>query len=406
MDDLSATDRCVKCGLCLPHCPTFTLTGNEADSPRGRISLMQWLDEAAEISPGLLTHIDRCLECGACEAMCPSKVPFGALMDTTRARLAPYHQGRFSNRLAGRVGAKLLASPRGLRLAGPFLEGYRRLGLAVLLGKLPGIAGRFNRLLAGRMQAGMAPGKHQPASPPTGETTTRLHLFPGCTGHALDQQTLNAAQRLLMALGYEARISKNTACCGALHQHNGYPETAASLAAHNRAALNDDAPIISIASGCAAHLQDYDTLDSGGASPPFSPRVSEIMAFLARQDPAALHFAPCDDPVGVYIPCTQRNALQQAEAVFKVLGWIPGLETRPINPQGGCCGAAGNYMLTQPEFSDALGDRMVERVIDSQVHTLLTTNIGCAMHLRARLRKRGVRIDVIHPVTLLWKQLG
>ena len=255
MDDLSATDRCVKCGLCLPHCPTFTLTGNEADSPRGRISLMQWLDDAAEISPGLLTHIDRCLQCGACEAMCPSKVPFGALMDTTRARLVPQHPHGFIDRVLGRAGAKLLASPRALQLAGPLLVAYRHLGLPLLLGKLPGMAGRLNRLLAGR--TGTASGSGRPRKHVTKheKTAPRLHLFPGCTGHTLDQQTLEAAQHLLLALGYDVRITKNTACCGALHQHNGQPGTAASLAAHNRAALNDDTPVISIASGCAAHLQ-------------------------------------------------------------------------------------------------------------------------------------------------------
>lgn len=406
MDDLSATDRCVKCGLCLPHCPTFTLTGNEADSPRGRISLMQWLDDEAEISPGLLTHIDRCLQCGACEAMCPSNVPFGALMDTTRARLAPHHQRGFIDRVLDRVGTKLLTSPRALQLAGPLLEGYRQLGLPVLLGKLPGMAGRLNRLLAGRTDAKTDSGRRCGPDPTHKETTARVHLFPGCTGHALDQQTLNAAQGLLLALGYDAVIRTNTACCGALHQHNGHPDTAASLAAHNRAALNDDAPIISIASGCAAHLQHYDTLDVGGASTPFSPRVSEITAFLATQNPASLHFGPCKHPVGVYMPCTQRNALQQSQAVFEVLNWIPQLETHLINPQGGCCGAAGSYLLTQAEFSDALGDQMAERIVDSRVRTLLTTNIGCAIHLQARLRKQGVRVEVIHPVTFLWKQFG
>ncbi len=404
MDDLSATDRCVKCGLCLPHCPTFTLTGNEADSPRGRISLMQWLDEAPDISPGLLTHIDRCLSCGACEAMCPSKVPFGALMDTTRARLAPQHHNSFVDRVLSLVGTGLLTSPRALRMAGPLMGGYRRLGLPVLLGKLPGTAGRLNRFLRGRTDPGTAPAPSTLPQHPE-ETGTRLHLFPGCTGHALDQQTLDDAQHLLLALGFDAVTSRATACCGALHQHTGHPDTADSLATHNRAALNDDAAVISIASGCAAHLQNYDSLHTVDTSPPFSTRVSEIMAFLARQDSASLDFVPCEHPVGVYIPCTQRNALHQSQAIFDVLNWIPGLETRHINPQGGCCGAAGSYMLTQPEFSDLLGDKVAEQVIGGDVRTLLTTNIGCSIQLQARLHEQGARVDVIHPVSLLRRQL-
>lgn len=422
MDDLSATDRCVKCGLCLPHCPTYTLTGNEADSPRGRISLMQWLDEDPEISPGLLTHIDRCLYCGACEAMCPSQVPFGVLMDTARARLAVQRKRRLSERIFSRISTGLLASPPALRLASPLLGAYRRLGLPVLLGKLPGVAGRLNRLLAGtrgslgRQKSACTTQPAQTALPVSGdskkpgasgrgETQALVHLFPGCTGRALDGQTLHDAQSLLHALGLNAVISRNTVCCGALHQHTGRPDTAISMATHNRATLNDEAPIISIASGCAAHLKNYDALDASSDSALFSPRVSEIMAFLAGQDPAALRLNPCEHPVGLYIPCTQRNALQQSQALFEVLGWIPQLEIRQVNPQGGCCGAAGSYLLSQPEFSDALGDAVAERVIDSGVRTLLTTNIGCSIQLQARLRARGITVEVIHPVTLLWRQL-
>jgi len=432
MNDLSATDRCVKCGLCLPHCPTFVLTGNEADSPRGRISLMQWLEEAPEISPGLLTHIDRCLQCGACEAMCPSKVPFGALMDTARARLAPLRRRGFIERLSARTGAALRASPRALRLAGPVLGGYRRSGAAALLGKLPGTAGRLNRLLgttgaaqqtrnppaqraapeatttsrrSGGTPAGPTDKPGTDATPPSAVTTAaRVQLFPGCTGHALDRQTLNDAQNMLIALGYDPVISRKTACCGALDQHSGRPDAAAALAARNRAALDGDVPVISVASGCAAHLLNYDSLDTDGVPASFSSRVSEIMAFLAGQDPALLHFNPCEHPVGVYVPCTQRNALQQSQAIFEVLNWIPGLEARHINPNGGCCGAAGSYMLEQPEFADALGDAVVESIVAAGVRTLVTTNIGCSLQLKARLRARGIDVEVIHPVTLLWRQ--
>ncbi len=364
------------------------LTGNEADSPRGRISLMQWLDEAAEISPGLLTHIDRCLQCGACEAMCPSKVPFGALMDTARARLIPLRQRGWLEKILTRAGTGLRTSPNMLRLTAPLLSGYRLTGLPSLLGKLPGTAGRLNALLGSKRIA--AHKRQQPM-----KSSRRVHLFPGCTGFSLDKQTLLDARSLLNALGYDAVISRKTACCGALDQHSGRLDAAASLATLNREALDDDVPVISIASGCAAHLAGHT-----------SHEVSEITTFIARHDLALLHFEPCDHPVGVYVPCTQRNALHQSQSILDLVNQIPGLELHHINPNGGCCGAAGNYMLTQPEFADSLGDAVVERVIESGVQTLLTTNIGCSIHLQARLRMQGVDIDVIHPVTLLYRQLG
>ncbi|VAW74093.1 Glycolate dehydrogenase, iron-sulfur subunit GlcF [hydrothermal vent metagenome] len=366
---------------------------------------MQWLDENQEITPGLLTHVDRCLHCGACEAMCPSLVPFGALMDSARARLTGQRKQRLIERVFSRISTLLLTSPPALRLASPLLDVYRRLGLPVLLGKLPGPAGRINRLLTHtRNYRGQQ--KPAPATERRGEAHNLVHIFPGCTGQALDSQTLLDSQKLLHALGFNAISSRDTACCGALHQHSGQTDTASSMAGQNRAALNDDAPIISIASGCAAHLKNYDAFDAKDSSTSFSSRVSEIMAFLARQNPADLHFTPCETPVGVYIPCTQRNALQQSQAVFDVLSWIPQLELRHVNPQGGCCGAAGSYMLKQPEISDALGDAVVERVIDCGVRTLVTTNIGCSIQLQARLRTRGVAVEVIHPVTLLWRQLN
>jgi glycolate oxidase iron-sulfur subunit len=112
MNDLSATDRCVKCGLCLPHCPTFALTGNEADSPRGRISLMQAIGQAdVQYTAGLFRHLDQCLQCGACEAMCPSKVPFGRLMDTARVAIEPHRQRSPGNRVVRHMALHLIASP-------------------------------------------------------------------------------------------------------------------------------------------------------------------------------------------------------------------------------------------------------------------------------------------------------
>ncbi len=401
MDELSATDRCVKCGLCLPHCPTFALTGNEADSPRGRISLMQWLAAGGEVSPGLREHIDRCLQCGACEAMCPSRVPFGELMDSTRARLAKQGRGAPLSGLAARAGAALRGSPAALRLAGPVLDGYRRSGLASLLARLPGTAGRANRLLTRRENR---PAPSPPSTRRDSAPAGRLHLFPGCTGRALDRQALDDAQVLLGALGYEVTVARNTVCCGAIDQHRGQPGRAAALAARNRAALDDNAPVVSIASGCAARLRDYDRL-SGNEKQPFAPRVHEIMEFLARHGPGNLRFRAGAQPVGVHLPCTQRNALGAAHVVREVLAWIPGLEVRPVNPEGGCCGAAGTYLLEQPEIADSLGDAMAARAAGAGANVLLTTNIGCALHLAARLRAAGQDIVLMHPVSLLRRML-
>src|SRR5215475_8968771 len=85
---LADADKCVKCALCLPHCPTYRVSKDEGESPRGRIALMQGMATGAlELTPALSRHLDQCLACRACEAVCPAEVPYGKLIDAGRAEL-------------------------------------------------------------------------------------------------------------------------------------------------------------------------------------------------------------------------------------------------------------------------------------------------------------------------------
>jgi len=398
MNDLSATQRCVKCGLCLPHCPTFQLTGNEADSPRGRISLMQMLDQPeSDWSPGLFKHLDQCLLCHACEAMCPSDVPYAGLMDRARERLEPRRHRSLAQRLVRAAGLGLLTSGSGRRITAALLGSVRALGVRRVM-RLPGMPDRAKRLL--KLIPPRVPRGAQPEDVATSARRGQINLFTGCTGELFDRATLQSTRRLLSRLGYRVITPDRQGCCGALHQHNGEPGKASQLAAANRTAFgaNDD-PIVTCASGCCAQLLNYAGLypqaDDG-----FSQRVTDIMAFIADRHAGALHLKPLQATVAVHLPCTQRNLLGQ-DALLRVLGWIPGLDLRIVNPQGGCCGAAGSYMLTQPELADRLGAAMVDGVLATDARILLTTNIGCSLQLAAGIRERGQALDVMHPVTLL-----
>ena len=401
MNDLSATDRCVKCGLCLPHCPTFRLSGVETDSPRGRISLMQLMDNPDSTwSPGLFHYLDRCLECRACEAMCPSKVPFGQLMDSARARLEPRRPRALQRRWLRAAGLALLSSPARLKLLEGMLRLYQRLGLQALVSRtswLPHRLRRLNRLLPKRRGGAVAPA--------TGDTAARdtVELFQGCVSRLVDAPTLQATRRLLLALGYRVREPAGQTCCGALHQHNGEPATAALLARRNRLAFGDGSnPLLVTASGCAAQLLEYGTLYGEDA---VSRRVSEIVHFLLAHEPGTLRFERLAETVAVHVPCSHRNLLRQDRDIVDILGWIPDLETLQINPQGGCCGAAGSYLLSQPEVADQLRDALLPTLRRSGASILVTSNIGCAMHLQAGLKEQGLDIEVLHPVVLLARQL-
>jgi glycolate oxidase iron-sulfur subunit len=400
MNDLSATDRCVKCGLCLPHCPTFALTGNEADSPRGRISLMQAIGQAdVQYTAGLFRHLDQCLQCGACEAMCPSKVPFGRLMDTARVAIEPHRQRSPGNRVVRRMALQLIASPAWTKALAMALKVHQKLGLQWLVGKAPGLPAavkRLNRLLP-TLQS------DNPVTPrPVMEQRAGVNLFRGCAGSLFDQQTLNASRRLLESLGYRVNVPEQQGCCGALHQHNGDPATAARLADANRMAfsVNND-PVLVTASGCTAHLTGYKNLYENEPANSFAERVSDILHFLRHQNRAKLQFQPLEKTVAVYIPCTHRNVLRQQQDILDILSWIPGIEPLVINPNGGCCGAAGSYMLSQPELSEQLREPLIDTLVQSGAGLLLTSNIGCAIQLQAGLKERRVAIDVLHPVVLL-----
>jgi glycolate oxidase iron-sulfur subunit len=397
MNDLSATQRCVKCGLCLPHCPTFQLTGNEADSPRGRISLMQMLDQPeSDWSPGLFKHLDQCLLCHACEAMCPSDVPYDGLMDLARERLEPRRHRSLAQRLVRAAGLGLLTTGSGRRITAVLLGAVRAVGVQRLM-RLPGMPARVRRLMT------LIPAPVPHGAPPEDVAASarrgQVNLFTGCTGELFDRTTLRSTRHLLGRLGYRVVTPDGQGCCGALHQHNGEPRKAGQLAAANRAAFGANAdPVVTCASGCCAQLRNYSGLYPGADA--FSQRVTDIMAFIAEHPAGALRLKPLQATVALHLPCTQRNVLGQ-DALLRVLGWIPGLELKIVNPEGGCCGAAGSYMLAQPELADRLGAAMVEQVLATDARILLTTNIGCSLQLAAGIRRQGQQLEVMHPVTLL-----
>jgi glycolate oxidase iron-sulfur subunit len=396
------------CGLCLPHCPTYGLSRDEGDSPRGRIALMQGLASGAlPVNERLLGHLDRCLECRACEAMCPSEVPFGRLMDAARARVEPQRTRSRTGRRARALATGLLRHPRRLRALALLLRFYQRSGLQWLarrsgllrlmrLGDLEAKLPRLQRPLAAR--------DHAPSGPVRG----RVALFTGCIGAVAEADTQRDALRLLTRLGYEVDIPRGQGCCGALLQHNGDPATAAELARANLAAFADSRleAIVSTASGCSVQLADYAGLyGDDPRAPDFAGRVRDITAFLAEQDWPEDLLLPLPETIAIHDPCTLRHGLKQHRAVYRLLERIPGLETIGLNPAGTCCGAGGANLLTQSGQAEALRQPQIERLRELGVHTLVSSNIGCALHLAAGIREAGLEIEVLHPVRLLARQL-
>ena len=346
-------DRCVKCAQCLPVCPTWRLSGEEAESPRGRVALM--LAAAGGLVPtddSVVRHLDQCVQCGYCEPACPADVPYRALIvaaraATTAARRAPWR-------------ARLL---RWL-VARPALFNHVTVPLLRLWSALPGVR---HPLLTPHASRAPAPGVYPPTARANGETVA---LFLGCVARATDGATLTAALGALRTAGYSVSVPARQACCGALHAHAGDASTAAALAARNASAFDDTTPIVSCASGCAPALR------ASLAAP-----VIDVAELLPAGEGARAGTV-------LHVPCTQATA-GGADAAAAL---VPGAR-RLAND---CCGAAGEYVLQQPEIAGRLRDRVLDAAGDATV--LCTSNVGCAMHLRAGARARGMHLTVVHPV--------
>lgn len=405
---LRHTDRCVKCGLCLPHCPTYGKTQNEGESPRGRIALIEGLANGRlALTPHLEAHLDSCLTCRACENVCPSEVHYGTIIDAGRALIAAQHPPSAPEKLL----TGMMTHPSLLRLGARLLRFYQRSGLRRLVrgsGLLKPIA-HLTRLDA--LLPPIPPMRTLQAYYPTHSADKRgdVALFIGCVASVMDTGTLNAAIRLLTACGYGVYVPRTQGCCSALHMHSGATQQAHALAMQNLAAftgLKIDA-IISTASGCGAPLSEYHKIDENdGRLKKFSENVHDISEFLASIPwPENVTFAPLEQRVAVHESCSLRHVLHQHTHAYTLLRKIPGIDVVALPGNAQCCGAAGAYMITQPVMADALRKDKLAALESSAATLLVTSNIGCALHIAAGLREAGQDIEVIHPVTLLARQL-
>ncbi len=304
------------CGLCLPHCPTYNLLHDEAESPRGRLSLMLALAKNdLPFSAKLETHLARCLDCRACEKVCPSYVAYGLALDSARALIES--QRAASARPANRSVALiqwLVEKPARMRRLGKLLRLYQGTGLQWLLQKshalrlvgLNRLDAAVPKLQARKTFAEIYPAKNKPKG--------RIALFTGCQASLADQQVLAASIRLLNRLGYEVNVPPEQGCCGALHLHGGQTTKAAELMRRNIAAFaNGSDAIVSVASGCAATLCEYEKyLEDDKSAEKFSGRIRDINQFLANAVwPENIAFHPLPKRIAVQDPCTLINVLRQ-----------------------------------------------------------------------------------------------
>ena len=414
---LAEANRCVACGLCLPHCPTYRITMSEADSPRGRIALMSGVASGRiPMNARFALHIDRCLTCRACEAVCPNHVAYGQLIDGARAIMTQPSSALPQQDAAKRKSAlrtltekEFIAKPARFDALRPLLRLYQTSGLQAwvrksrMLGKtkLAVLEAQLPFIGTPCSTSNKTTTSWQAIYPASGNARGEVGLFLGCVARLADVATLNAAIFVLNRLGYTVHVPPAQTCCGALHRHGGDIQTSMQLARENMAAfagLNLHA-IISTASGCGVQLAE--------APFDFSAEVIDISAFLEKAEGwNDVKISPLPHKIVMHEPCSLRNVLRGVAHPYALLARIPGARIAPLAGNDQCCGAAGTYFLDQPEMAKALLDDKMTAVDESGGYYLVTSNVGCALHMASALRQTGSKIEVLHPVTLLARQMG
>lgn len=369
-DDLN---MCVQCGLCLPHCPTFRVTGDESMSPRGRIALMREVqDNDAPVTDEVLESFETCVQCRGCEPACPSGVPYGHLMEQARETLA---DEKLMTPTWQRLAFKPLAQPKLLQI------GSSALAVANKLNLVPKRLGLPDELPI-RQEPLVASGDD-------------VYLFTGCVMDAWQRDIHAAGQRAIEAAGFGVMPTGDLApCCGALQAHAGLAADTRTLASQMMQALDTDRPILVDSAGCGAAMKDYGHMLGTDQAAEFASRVFDIQEWLAQHVDKLPTVEPLDLKVAIQDPCHLRHVQRVHEATRTVL--TPFVrEIVELDDEGLCCGAGGAYSVLQPALAADIRDRKVASIDRVTPDVVASANPGCSMHLAS------AGVPTIHPMELV-----
>jgi len=389
--------RCVHCGFCLSACPTYAVTHEENDSPRGRILLLaREAERTGPVDPAVRTHIDRCIGCEACVPACPSGVRYDELLHRAR-ELVEEGRGLWPT-LWRRALGTLLPNARAMA---PAIRASkvvaRRLGSRRAL-----IPGPLRRVLD---QAQVSdPGPQAPPQPrfiPAARGT--VALLAGCVAQAALPRTTEDALYVLEAEGWQVEVLSGV-CCGALADHTGDPKAAhrqASSLLEAWEALEGAPPVVVTSAGCGAELRRYGELyPDDERARRVAERTKDVTQLLASNPPRADR-GSLTLRVAVHDACHLRFAQGETLAPRLVLAQIPGIEV--VEPSGSnCCGAGGLFSLLEPALAEEVGRAKRDAIAATGASVVASPNPGCTLQLRGLL---GPTVEVVHPVSLLARSI-
>jgi glycolate oxidase iron-sulfur subunit len=407
---------CVHCGMCLPTCPTYRLTGQEASSPRGRLWMMKSVADGRLdlLDPEFDEQMYQCLNCRACEAVCPSGVHYGPLVEAARSQLEQHRPRPLWQRVGRKAGldfpfsrvSRMRVMVNGFRL-------YQRVGLSAALRK----TGVLRVLRLATLEAMLPPISEPPLV--SGKESwipsvveDRVDLFNGCVMSTVFSNVNRATGRVLAHNHVATEVPATQQCCGALHVHSGMMDEARKLARTNIEAFghHDDSPIIVTAAGCGAALKEYgfllkDDPAYAARAEQFSHRIQDVSEYLGARE-LVLPTHEVAGTVTYQEPCHLAHAQRITAQPRKLLAQVPGLELTEMKESSLCCGSAGIYNVIRKQMADELGDRKAEHVMATCADCVVTANPGCHMQLRTSLKRNGSEMPVRHIIEILDEAYG
>ncbi|MBE9205075.1 (Fe-S)-binding protein [Nostoc sp. LEGE 06077] len=414
--DPKLIDTCVHCGFCLSTCPSYRVIGKEMDSPRGRIYLMDAINEGEiALNTATVEHFDTCLGCLACVSTCPSGVQYDKLISATRHQVERNYSRSLPDKIIRHLIFSLFPNPDILRILLVPLFVYQKLGFSKLLqstGILKNISPRLAAMesILPQITVKSFQDNLPDIIPAKGQKRYRVGMILGCVQRLFFSPVNEATVRVLTANGCEVVIPKSQGCCAALPEHQGQTEQAKALARQmidSFANTNVDFVIIN-AAGCGHTLKEYahilaDDPEYREKAENFAAKVKDAQEFLATVGLTAKLSPITDKPLTLvyqdacHLLHGQKISLQPRQLLLQ----IPGVTLREPLDAALCCGSAGVYNLLQPEVAEELGKQKVQNLLNTGANLIASPNPGCALQITKHLELQGKDISVMHPMELL-----
>ncbi|WP_281286011.1 (Fe-S)-binding protein [Paenibacillus sinopodophylli] len=424
--DYDQLTNCMRCGFCLPACPTFRETGLEQESPRGRIALMKAVvDGIMEPDQPFQDQMSHCLGCRACEPACPADVKYGQLIEQARDAIEEHAEHSIPVNGLRKVLLKEMFPHQGrMKWLGRSLAFYQKSGLRKvakgtgMMRLFPKHLREMEQILPSATGKGVVE-RMGTVYPAKGEAIARVALFRGCIMDVLFADTNVNTVKLLSEAGFEVVIPDEQVCCGALHAHSGELDSAKALARTNLSVFKEAGVdyIVSNAGGCGALLVEYDHLlhednEYHSLAKWFAPRVMDISKLLidhGRLPAFADSSASTEDPITITYQdsCHLRNVMKSASAPRQLMRQVANVQFVEMKEADRCCGSAGIYNVTQPKMAGEILEHKMEHANRTDARYLLSSNPGCLLQMKLGVAKHGdsSRMEVMHIVDFLYERL-